>query len=362
MLCPLIASISQDSAVSSIVFAYLLSEEAGSLHVPVMNIVAADYPLRTDVRFALDQAGITGTELVFLDQLTEPMEVQTNLQVVLVDHNKLSVSQQYLEPRVVRILDHHRDEGFCEKANPRNVVFPLGSSCTLVAQHAFDKCFTLDSSVARLLLSTILVDTGNLDPSMGKTEALDLSIARALGDIAEIQIKEEDNSSSNRSKLYAELLAAKYNVSGLTTAEHFRKDYKEFAENQNQSSVLVGMSSVLKDLAEFEMTELSSQAYSWMQARNLKVFLVLTAFFDEKSAEKKEFRRQVLLCTLSKDHEMHDSICAVLKSKNLDLKPLTTFESAQCRIQTFEQLNLKASRKQIYPIISDFFSQNKSAI
>ena len=333
--------------MSSIVFAFLLSQEAGQLHVPVMNIEASDYELKTDVRCALSDAGIDVSELVFYDQLGPGAQAA---RVVLVDHNRLAASQEpLLAPRVSGVLDHHRDEGLFPDAVPRRIEFPLGSACTLVADHAFGKGYALDAGVGKLLLGTILIDTANLDPDFGKTEPLDAAMAEKLCAVTGLE-READ-----RTAFYERLNKAKYDVGSLTPAQLLRKDYKQFLVGKKTQ---LGMSAVLKNLRSFDVLRLTQDAAQWIDKRDLDVLIVQTAFYAEPDGA---FSRQLAVCTRKSDKRLHAKVCDMLTRSNLELKAMASFDSPHCNWNAFDQHNIACSRKQTQPMLANFFAAEAEA-
>ncbi|XP_063889356.1 exopolyphosphatase PRUNE1-like [Scylla paramamosain] len=100
-----------DSAVSAIVYAFLLhslqnGEEAVGV-VPVLNIPASEYPLKTEVTHWLQKHGILQNSLIFRDEVNlSRLQDGGSLRVTLVDHHVLPPADAYLESSVVGVLDH----------------------------------------------------------------------------------------------------------------------------------------------------------------------------------------------------------------------------------------------------------------
>jgi manganese-dependent inorganic pyrophosphatase len=104
-------------------------------------------------------------------------------QLILVDHNESKQAIDGIEEaEIVEIIDHHR-VGDLQTLSP--IYFynqPVGSTCTLVAEHFFNSRVPCDKSYASLMLAGIMTDT-MLFKSPTTTEK-DRKIARQLEQIA----------------------------------------------------------------------------------------------------------------------------------------------------------------------------------
>ncbi|MEG1971944.1 MAG: putative manganese-dependent inorganic diphosphatase, partial [Oscillospiraceae bacterium] len=108
-------------------------------------------------------------------------------QLILVDHNeKTQAANGIEEAEILEIVDHHRI-GNLETASPvffRN--YPLGSTCTIIAQLYKEKGKAPDKKTAGLLAAAIISDTLMFrSPTCTKT---DIEAAQELSLIAEIDI------------------------------------------------------------------------------------------------------------------------------------------------------------------------------
>jgi len=101
----------------------------------------------------------------------EKLNKSSRLKFVLVDHNRLAVSQEKYEESVIEIVDHHKDESRCKNAkNDKRNIEMVGSCATLVAEKLLKGAPSLVTKIeARVLLAPILLDTVNLDPKYEKS-------------------------------------------------------------------------------------------------------------------------------------------------------------------------------------------------
>jgi exopolyphosphatase len=331
-----------DSAVSSLVYAFLLSETTGVFHAPLLNIPAEDLCLRTDITKLFEDTQVDLKAVLYVD--TPALDLGSKL-LHLVDHNRLAAAQESLESCVVEILDHHRDDGRCSSAKLREIVFPLGSCCSLVARHVLAHSggsLLQDPHLARLLIAPILIDTGNLDPSLGKTEPLDSQMVAALAPRAGLEDEQR------REAFFQEINAAKFDVSHLSARDLLRRDYKEFAAGVRR----VGMSAVLKSLSDVNREEMDAAVDKWMTERNLDVLIVMTAYYQ---GSVKKFERQDWV--VAREPTVGDALAKRLQAESsLDLVPL---EKTVLRGHAFQQRDVKPSRKQLAPIVIDFLESSK---
>ena len=72
----------------------------------MLNVVAADFALKTESVFALQRFGIGCDHLVFKDSL-DMKHLQDKLEVTLVDHNVMTSFDGALDCRVTEVIDHH---------------------------------------------------------------------------------------------------------------------------------------------------------------------------------------------------------------------------------------------------------------
>ena len=128
-----------DSMVSALVYAAHRSaagEDAKGpqVMVPLINCARADFPLRTEAVELFKSLGLGPERLLFAEEADlRRLAAEDRLEVTLLDHNRLSEATAFLKGTVVRILDHHRDEGCYSGGAVQSTIVPVGSCATLVA-------------------------------------------------------------------------------------------------------------------------------------------------------------------------------------------------------------------------------------
>lgn len=334
-----------DSAVSAIVYAYYLHETSAApvgtaLFLPLLNIRRSEFPLRTEITYFFGKYGITSDVLVFLDDL-DLMEVKlaTDLKVTLVDHHVLSPSTTDLEESVIQVIDHRPQDG----SLPDRVDCTLelvGSCCTLVTEALLaDEGFAMDEVSAALLHGTIVTDTINFSPAAGKTTPKDLDMAEKLGVFLPLEV---DNDT-----VFQEIKEAKFDLSGLTTEEILQKDLKVVPGD----SLMVAMSSVTMEMTDFAAREdFIGSLRQFSADRNVDAVVVLTVSVGDDGS----MSRQLGIFSPSRVYrEQMADVLNASQSPSLGLSPLSSNHE---EFLAFEQSNVKASRKQILPVIKGFLS------
>lgn len=325
-----------DSMASAVSYAWYLNlKNPGKSCFPLINIPKSDFKLRTEAVYLFNEAGISIDTLLFAEDVDlEKIKAGGNLNLVLVDHNKLSSLQTGLETALSEILDHHADE----KSYPQETITdirPVGSCATIIAE-AFlkDQKDSIDNSLGTLLLGTILLDTVNLETEAGRVTDDDAAAAKELIDITGLDSK----------KLFDKLQFEKFNVSSLGSYDLLRKDYKEW----QLGSVKLGIGSVLLPVEDWAAKDsaIADAFDSYLKERKLDVLLSMNAFTAP------EFTRQLVVYV--PDDKLKTDTVSFLEGSDLGLEKLDIASSANgCLF--YNQKNLGISRKKLQPLLKDFF-------
>ncbi len=325
-----------DSLTSSILYAYLRSlapppKAFTPLYIPLLNIPAADISLRPEYTALFKHANISASHLITLDDLVIFSKLEEDLEPpntrwILVDHNKLqgTLSSIY-GSRVRGVIDHHEEEDFVpQETDPEPRIIEKSGSCTSLvvrtlqsvwdassssslssgAAHAQgeaainDSAFTQtwDAQIAKLALTSVLVDTANLTAE-GKVFPVDREAVEYLE--TKIQLSAKEARTWDRAKFYEEINAAKGDIEGLALNDILRKDYKEWTENGKK----LGISSVVRPL-DFLVRKSQQERQptngeecfdiaisDFMTARDISIFAIMTT----STSQEKGFQRELLL-------------------------------------------------------------------
>eukprot|EP01119_Soliformovum_irregulare_P005183 TRINITY_DN1668_c0_g1_i1.p1 TRINITY_DN1668_c0_g1~~TRINITY_DN1668_c0_g1_i1.p1 ORF type:complete len:406 (+),score=131.67 TRINITY_DN1668_c0_g1_i1:164-1219(+) len=342
-----------DSIVSSVFFAFLLKMTTKHMHVPVINIPREDLVLRTETWWLLHETGIDISNLVFLPEVKATVDkslASKQLEVTLVDHNILAGWQKHLEEAVVRIMDHHKEEKKCTRATGSDRVIEMVGSCASLVARAFKETNNLSllSNVEKkILLAPILLDTANLDPKFQKVTPVD-------ADIATILMKDLSMDAKQQKEYNDKLTAERFSVESLSTNDLLRMDYKAFKLNIHE----VGISSVKKSIKDWLKSEphLPKAMESFRVSQKLDILYAMTIFMDEKENVHRE------LVILSPSGELLENSMKFLLKTDLKLEQVEQAASAAFLKEGYHvaflvQHNTGASRKQLQPLLSDFYEK-----
>ncbi|XP_072019934.1 uncharacterized protein [Amphiura filiformis] len=335
-----------DSAVSALVYAYYLHSvskqtdgDSNVLYIPILNIPHQDYSVRTEVTHCLQAHHITDDILVFRDEANlRTLHEKSQLLLTLVDHNVLVSSDSFLDDDIVEIVDHHsngRHDGEDRKLDI--TLETVGSCCTLVTEKILlDGKEILDETTATLLLSTILVDTFNLSESAKKTTPKDEAMVAELQQLCSI----------NRQVLFEEIERVKFDVSGLSTSDLLKKDYKSLLG----SNINIGLSSITLHLRNLiERPSLESDLERFCLDRNLHILLLINLALVDKETPQRQ------LGIYSPGYlALKDTLVKTLQESDAPQLQLSEIDNAPLSIAAFDQGNTAASRKKLMPLAQQF--------
>lgn len=285
---------------------------------PFIPIPRKELHLRREAEWLLDQCGIMPSHLVFLGEL----EISDADSIILVDHNALSPEYEALAPKIIEVIDHHKDE--CCLAAAKTIV-STGSCATLVGNRLLNTSSKPSPAMARLLLGAILIDTRCLAQRHPTTE-LDRQVAAQLAEISGCDIK----------ALYNQLWNLKSDLSVFTPAELLRKDYKEIASG----GVKVGFCAIYGAL-EGISGDLASEADNFCRKSQLDHLVLMSAYYKDDVLYKE--------LALVPDCSWNQKAITYLNRNGARLEPRCIIGG----MQVYTQKNTDHSRKQILPFIKE---------
>ena len=165
-------------------------------------------PINRETRYILEQAGVEAPEI---------LEDASGLNMVLVDHSEYAQSADGLEnAHIIAIIDHHGD-GSVTTGNP--LIYdarPIGSTATIVWLRYRSYGVEVDAQAATLIVGAILSDTSGLKNEM--TSTADREAVKRYSEAVGIDVD----------ALYKEIYKASISYDGMTDAEIFDSDVKEY--------------------------------------------------------------------------------------------------------------------------------------
>ncbi|KAJ8097471.1 hypothetical protein POJ06DRAFT_215109 [Lipomyces tetrasporus] len=363
-----------DSFTSSLLFAYLTDATADCSRdksipydsiIPLVNIPREEVSLRPELHYLLARLKIPESDVICKDEFLSSIDTSKTdkVDVVLVDHNHLlSDLGDLFGNNVVALLDHHADESLYPSAKPR-IIAPVGS-CTSLVVNYFADYFRISpdefsvseekKDVARLALAPILVDTANLT-SKATQEDKD-----AVATLISVIKSGTAGAVDNQEEYYTALMTAKRSIDSFSLHDIIRKDYKEWLEG---NGLRVGISSSVKSLAwtvqKFGSDRLKKDIDMWAKERKLDAFVFMDSFQDPEEG----YRRDLLVAVCSEKgnsrvRKFLDAAKTELKLEPFSEKDGVAIQSSEEeRLWCWKQKNLKASRKQVAPLIRQFMQE-----
>ena len=317
-------------------------------------------------------------DLIAIDQLDLLPQKAT---LTLTDHNSFREKQDF-DWVVTEIVDHHLDErkhtDTCPESK-RSIAFEnsralVASTTTLVAEQFYASAGDdrIPPSLAILLLGTILLDSINMSPQAGKGTPRDAAAIQRLMDDThwdqlslpdEIMVINDDGKKvPDPQKLFDKLQNAKFSPefwNGLTAEQAIRMDYKSFAIPKSSlglGSILLGMDNYFDKHGD-GLTETMARIIEEDQLEILGLMFNTFGSGDQR-------QRQLALAshdkpTLDKliDHLTSDNTTPVLELKVSKKEDgcAPGEDGKVLHIVRMEQGNVAASRKQVAPILMEFF-------
>lgn len=341
--------------------------------IPLANLPAADISLRPELSAVLSHTNIECKHLITLDDLStsnsslEKVLEPDRTRWILVDHNAMTGTLGSIYGQmVVGVIDHHEDEGkvpeHCE-SEPR-IIEKSGSCASLVTNYLGDSWNRLsesqdnelhrqcDAHLAKMAMASILVDTTNMTVSTKVTPH----------DTNAMEYLESKTPDLDTDKFFDEIQNAKTDIGQLKLDDILRKDYKEW----EAGTMKLGVAAVVKPMeflinkAHTESRQDGNQPFvqalrEFSEARKLDVLGIMTMYTDND-----RFCRQLLV--LSANTKANEAVSRFKKdsSSELGLKPLnntdTGFEND--KIQTWQQMAVQHSRKQVAPLLRNAMNQD----
>ena len=371
-----------DSIISSLCMAYLRSKKDNnidSIHLPLVCVNRKDIHLRHDVELLLQSIKLDLNDLICIDDLSitssnNKDNQENNIKFILLDHNVISnkVINKFnnnnqninIDNSIEEIIDHHIDGGQYLQCNGknRNIAWnkdtntaAVASTCTLVSEiYLSEDQILLDSDISTLLMGVISLDTYNMDLTLGKFTNRDQIIYDELQ-------KRCLNIGIDRNELFNMLINAKTDINfwrSLHPSDQLILDYKLF--ESSLSKIFFGMSSVLLPVTEFinhidVLTVIED--YLTENKENKLDILVIMSFVTNPTPT-----RELLLLSHSEERLQEIYKFIDTNHKSLDLSSIdiniNMKEKNLCGL-AFKQGNLKMTRKQVAPILQQFYDTIK---
>jgi len=344
-----------DSAVSAIVFAYFLHTREilkERLIVPVLNVGADDLPLKTDVCNVLLTLGLHAADIPRLEEIDfRTLRQHGLLTLILVDHHNLFDPQ--LEDCLSEIVDHRPVSAMlpksCQGDDPQAKVTikPVGSCATLVLKRIWEiNPDFKDTDALRLIRFAIVTDTVNFSDEAKKTTQDDIDVIGRIDLLLGLD-------TLSRTVDYQLVMAAKTDISGLTSTQLLRKDMKIVKSEDGSQSL--AMSSLMMSSSDLILKEnFEADASAFLADIGCHGLVVMGMVITKGQNKQEKVERNLAIFPIASDNQLTDAILKKLPQfEELKLQDCNT-NAANIRI--FGQGDVSYSRKKVMPIIKDIIN------
>ena len=373
-------SCDMDSVISSILLSFVMNIKHEILksnnelsilkndiiYLPLINCKNNYFAGRLDINFILKFNGISDLDLIFFDEIIGSTEYKDlNYKLILVDHNKLDHSQEFLNDKVIGIYDHHQDSLInYPNLKEKYIIFPIGSCSTIILLNHYicdENIMSLfKNQYLELLCSAIWLDTKGFSASDKniRWSDLDLFTYNQLKEIGKID-----------EKIFSELVNTKYDVKanlnlGLDCL--MNKDLKNFSYKLKSEYNLLNKNNIIKEDNQILVTWASLQIEYSLIIEHFGEEVILD-YYKEKKCQmfvtNSRYKDQFILITIlfnfydekfNKDMEKY-FIDDFIKSTDIVIKEVleTNIPSYYCFL-----LKLNTSRKILEVVFKKILQSN----
>lgn len=350
------------SAISHSYFQYIF--DPSTTFLPLINIPKSEFVLRRDIELLLKSYSIDGENLFFIEDFVKLTANESIVEIVLVDHcniqgEELNVCLKNDKLRVVGIIDHHADEDVFLDAKPR-IIQSNGSCSSLVFNYWYNqfnnKSVFQNNEMINILLGPLLIDTSNMTQ---KVEKNDIIAFEKYNQILNVNQNSKifnclitRDTKLDHLELYNQLKKAKKDLDGFKFYDILRKDYKQF----DFKGTVIGFSSIGKSInwvvKKYDEQEIKNTLDSILQDLKLNVLVITTSYTKKENGEyTREFAYYYKDSRFEKLSELAPEL-----DLNLDIyhgDNVSRKVKSIKNFKVFNQVNIKASRKQVVPIVKD---------
>ncbi|CAG5082479.1 Similar to Prune1: Exopolyphosphatase PRUNE1 (Mus musculus) [Cotesia congregata] len=363
-----------DSAVCALVHGFWHFDKLKTEHVddvaviPLLNVTKRMFKIKTEVVYVMKENNIPLELLTFRDEIDlRELSERQMLELSLVDHHTLTDYDVSLAGSVVEVIDHRpQDTNWPWTGRDINLE-KVGSCATLVARNILDKNPRLvDQQISSLLKGNylsrpILIDTSNFSESVARATQLDIQVMQELEKISTNTEPGGGSSGStgcgdssgkstpletqtNRNKIYSAILNAKTDISCLSPEDLILKDLK-FVNGIPIPGLPILVEEFLNLNAALEALNSFTRERESQHQHRLTVILGMNL--------KGQVVKRDLGVFSFLPNDLENKIVKALESvdSGLDLSPSLSTSKENWSLKLYKQGNVRATRKQILPII-----------
>ena len=282
-------SCDMDSSIGVFILAYYMTnkneyyKDPGNyenLFIPVVNCPRGELEARIDIAYHLEKNGINLKKLVYIDDLDLKFySAKGLLNLSIIDHNRLDITQEYMKDCVKLVVDHHVDTHTYDNNSEVDyrVTF-CGSACSMAINLFWEAGLEnlLTKEICQFFLPAVLLDTENLKPSLK---------GQKWGDVDEICCSRIFRLTMN--DYFNTLINKKTDRSlnlelGLDLI--LKKDYKNYQWNNVVAGISVCFNNFHEIINTFTLEKLKDLIIKKISDLNLNLYMIITQTYVQGKA------------------------------------------------------------------------------
>lgn len=287
-------SCDMDSSIGVYVLSYYLThlnsyfDDSGNyenLHIPVINCPRGELSARIDIAHHLEKHGIDLKKLVYITDLDLDYYSNNNLlNLSIIDHNKLDITQEKWYDSVRMIVDHHVDtHSYDNKNEVDKIVTFCGSACSMAFNKYYDSKlnYLLDKEICDFFSPAILLDTENLKSSLKDTKWGDID---QLACHRMFKIMMEDSYQSLIKKKTDKQLNLDLGLDLI-----LKKDYKNYTWKNIVAGISVAFNTFHDIINTFTLEYLKTLIQERITSKGLHLYMIITQTYGKDGKALREF-------------------------------------------------------------------------
>ena len=313
--------------------------------IPMFSASRGDLHLRTDAIKLFEECDVKTASVACSDDLDlHQLQQESRLKLTLVDHSVPNEDQRDLVLSVVEVIDHRQDDSSgMYDASVEKSISSVGSCATLIADDFLThkrRALEDNPDLVKLLLGVILLDTDNLSAMTGLATDKDHDVVAELANLTD----------ADPDGLFHGLLAAKFDLSGLSAYDLLRRNYKDVPPSTR--GLRAGGSTVPERAASFlDRKDAIFSLQQFYTEKSVDVLLVIYAFYTDP--ERQQCQRQIVIYCL--DEKLFHKVAKYLVAAGI--LELSEVPQNNPSIRQFDQGNTAVSRRKVLHLISSALSQ-----
>ena len=288
-------SCDMDSSIGVYILSYYLThlnnyfEDKGNfdnLYIPIVNCPRGELESRLDIAYHFQKNDIDIKKLVYINDIDLNYYASKNLlNISIIDHNKLDVTQEAWADGVTMIVDHHVDtKAYDNYKNLVKILTFCGSACALAFNLYYDSKidYLLNKDIAMFFAPAIMLDSENLNPELKGTKWGDVD-ELACHRIFRLISKDVYNS------LILKKTDRQMNLDlGLNLI--LKKDYKNYVwRKDHKAGISVVFNTFHELMQSFTVDGIKHEIINKMIENKLNMYMIITQTYTSEGKVKREF-------------------------------------------------------------------------